>query len=84
MCRDAAERLAARGLGVRVFDAMACPPELPAADLVIDAAYGTGYRPDPDRPWQAPGIGSAAVLAVDVPKRHRRAYRDLPKRRAAR
>ena len=65
--RDAAERLAARGLGVRVFDAMACPPELPAADLVIDAAYGTGYRPDPDRPWQAPGIGSAAVLAVDVP-----------------
>ena len=65
--RDAARRLAARGLRVRVFDATACPPELPAADLVIDAAYGTGYRPDPDRPWCAPSIGAAAVLAVDVP-----------------
>jgi ADP-dependent NAD(P)H-hydrate dehydratase / NAD(P)H-hydrate epimerase len=65
--RDAARRLAARGLQVRVFEAAACPPELPAADLVIDAAYGTGYRPDPDRPWRAPSIGAAAVLAVDVP-----------------
>ena len=65
--RDAAARLAARGVRVRVFEASACPPTLPAADLVIDAAFGTGYRPDPARPWNAPAIGDAAVLAVDVP-----------------
>ncbi len=65
--RDAAARLVARGVRVRVFEASACPSTLPAADLVIDAAFGTGYRPDPARPWKAPAIGDAAVLAVDVP-----------------
>jgi NAD(P)H-hydrate epimerase len=65
--RDAARRLAARGIRVEVFDASACPPELPTADLVIDAAYGTGYRPDPARPWIAPHVGDALVLAVDIP-----------------
>ncbi len=65
--RDAAARLVARGVRVRVFEASACPSTLPAADLVIDAAFGTGYRPDPGRPWNAPAIGDAAVLAVDVP-----------------
>ncbi len=65
----ATQRVVSRrvGSGVRVFDASTCPPQLPAADLVIDAAYGTGYRPDSTRPWSAPTIGEAVVLAVDVP-----------------
>jgi holo-[acyl-carrier-protein] synthase len=36
---------------------------LPAADLVIDAAYGTGLK----RAYQPPDPGSAPVLAVDIP-----------------
>lgn len=67
---EAAGRLRARGVTVRIFDAAAFGTpghELPAADLVIDAAYGTGYRFDPSRPWVAPGVGDAPVLAVDVP-----------------
>ena len=39
------------------------PARLPAADLVIDAAYGTGFRGS----WSAPDPGDAAVLAVDIP-----------------
>ncbi|WP_051063203.1 NAD(P)H-hydrate epimerase, partial [Ilumatobacter nonamiensis] len=65
--RDAAERLQARGVRVRVFDVKACPEELPPADLVIDAAFGTGFRAEAARPWTAPGIGDAPVLAVDIP-----------------
>jgi ADP-dependent NAD(P)H-hydrate dehydratase / NAD(P)H-hydrate epimerase len=65
--RDAARRLAARGVKVRVYEAASCPKSLPRADLVIDAAYGTGFRPDPRRPWVAPVVGDALVLAVDVP-----------------
>lgn len=65
--RDAADRLRRRGVKVRVIDAASCPPVLPPADLVIDAAYGTGYRSDPARPWTAPDVGSALVLAVDIP-----------------
>lgn len=65
--RDAARRLAARGVKVRVFDAATCPPVLPRADLVIDAAYGTGFRPTVDRVWKAPDVGDALVLAVDIP-----------------
>ena len=61
--RVAARLLADRGVRVRVFDAAACPPVLPPADLVIDAAYGTGFRGT----WRAPDVGAAAVLAVDVP-----------------
>ena len=38
------------GCRVRVFDAADCPPQLPPADLVIDAAYGTGFRGE----WRAP------------------------------
>ena len=48
---------------VRVFDAADCPPRLPDADLVIDAAYGTGFRGE----WRAPRVGAAPVLAVDIP-----------------
>ncbi|MGA9279325.1 NAD(P)H-hydrate epimerase, partial [Ilumatobacter sp.] len=65
--RDAADRLRARGVRVQVFDVSNCPAELPPCDLVIDAAFGTGYRLDPSRPWCPPAIGDAAVLAVDVP-----------------
>src|SRR4029078_2479702 len=48
--RVAARHLAARGVRVRVFDLPAVPATLPPADLVIDAAYGTGFRAT----WQAP------------------------------
>lgn len=65
--RDAADRLRRRGVKVRVTDAESCPKVLTGADLVIDAAYGTGYRADPARPWNAPDVGDAAVLAVDIP-----------------
>lgn len=61
--RVAAERLGRRGVRVRVIDAAMRPPMLPPADLVIDAAYGTGFRGE----WIAPDIGDAAVLAVDLP-----------------
>lgn len=68
--RDAARRLRARGVTVREFDAATFNTPghgLPPADLVIDAAYGTGYRPDPSRPWVAPDVAGALVLAVDIP-----------------
>jgi ADP-dependent NAD(P)H-hydrate dehydratase / NAD(P)H-hydrate epimerase len=66
--RTAGVHLARRGVKVRVIDAESVPPVLPACDLVIDAAYGTGFRGD----WTAPGIVSASgerplVLAVDIP-----------------
>lgn len=62
--REAARRLARRGVRVVVLDALDLPDGLPAADLVIDAAFGTGFRGR----WDAPaGPGAAAVLAVDIP-----------------
>ena len=61
--RVAAERLRERGASVRVFDARDLPPALPASDLAIDAAFGTGFRGE----WQAPDVGGALVLAVDLP-----------------
>jgi ADP-dependent NAD(P)H-hydrate dehydratase / NAD(P)H-hydrate epimerase len=53
---------------VRVIDAASRPPELPPCDLVIDAAYGTGFRGE----WIAPEVVSLdgrrpLVLAVDIP-----------------
>src|SRR6476646_9289868 len=42
--RAAARRLADRGVQVTIVDAANPPPVLPASDLVIDAAYGTGFR----------------------------------------
>ena len=36
---------------------------LPDADLVIDAAYGTGFHGT----WDPPDVGDTPVLAVDVP-----------------
>lgn len=61
--RVAAARLAAEGLRVRVFEALDAPATLPPSDLVIDAAFGSGFRDS----WRCPEIGSAKLLAVDVP-----------------
>ena len=62
--RAAADRLRRRGVRVEVLDAAELPDRLPAADLLVDAAYGTGFRGD----WTPPTApGGAAVLAVDVP-----------------
>jgi ADP-dependent NAD(P)H-hydrate dehydratase / NAD(P)H-hydrate epimerase len=61
--RVAGELLAAAGVTVRVFEATSSAKSLPPSDLVVDAAYGTGFRGE----WVAPQIGDARVLAVDIP-----------------
>jgi hydroxyethylthiazole kinase-like uncharacterized protein yjeF len=61
--RAAGRFLGRRGVKVRVFGASECPPTLPPADLVIDAAYGTGFHGE----WRAPRVGRTPVLAVDIP-----------------
>ena len=66
--RVAGRYLERRGVKVRVFDAAVRPSVLPGCDLVIDAAYGTGFRGD----WIAPDVVSMSgdrpmVLAVDIP-----------------
>jgi len=63
--RAAGRRLRSRGVGVQVIDAAAMPGTLPAADLVIDAAYGTGFRGT----FHAPMLAHphTPVLAVDIP-----------------
>jgi NAD(P)H-hydrate epimerase len=61
--RDAARRLARRGVRVELFDAAGAPERLPPSDLVIDAAYGTGFRGQ----YAAPDPAGAPVLAVDIP-----------------
>lgn len=61
--RVAARVLDERGVKVRVFPVATCPAVLPPADLVIDAAFGTGFHGT----WRAPDVGDARVLAVDVP-----------------
>jgi ADP-dependent NAD(P)H-hydrate dehydratase / NAD(P)H-hydrate epimerase len=60
--RAAAAHLSARGVRVTVVDA-AGTRRLPASDLVIDAAYGTGFR----GVYDPPAVGGAPVLAVDIP-----------------
>jgi len=62
--RAAATRLRRCGVRVDVVDAAdAEGSRLRAADLVIDAAYGTGFRGT----YRAPEPGGAPVLAVDIP-----------------
>lgn len=61
--RSAAASLQRRGVRVRMYDAAALPLRLPEADLVIDAAFGTGFHGE----WRAPRVGRAPVLAVDIP-----------------
>ncbi len=61
--RDAAARLGRKGVRVQVIDAPDAPDRLPRSDLVIDAAYGTGFHGD----YNAPDPAGAPVLAVDIP-----------------
>jgi NAD(P)H-hydrate epimerase len=63
--REAARRLEQRGVRTLVVDAADAPRHLPHADLVIDAAYGTGFRGE-YRPPQLPSLRTR-VLAVDIP-----------------
>lgn len=58
----AAALLARRGVRVQILAAGDVPGQLPECDLVIDAAYGTGFRGT----YRAPRSG-APVLSVDVP-----------------
>jgi ADP-dependent NAD(P)H-hydrate dehydratase / NAD(P)H-hydrate epimerase len=62
--RVAAALLTRRGARVRVIDAADAPTTLPPADLVIDAAYGTGFHGSYDSPALA---APTPVLAVDIP-----------------
>jgi NAD(P)H-hydrate epimerase len=48
---------------VEEVDAKGAPERLPRADLVIDAAYGTGFHGE----HHAPEPAGAPVLAVDIP-----------------
>ena len=61
--QSAAARLRRWGARVTVVDALAPPPRLTDCDLVVDAAYGTGFRGD----YDAPEAGTTPVLAVDIP-----------------
>ena len=61
--RAAAARLRRRGLGVTVVGATDAPDRLPPCDLVVDAAYGTGFHGD----YRPPDPAGAPVLAVDIP-----------------
>jgi NAD(P)H-hydrate epimerase len=61
--RHAADLLQRRGVRVRVHEADACPPVITGSDLVIDAAYGTGFH----GVWTPPDVGDTPVLAVDIP-----------------
>lgn len=66
--RSAAAYLTRHGVKVRVVDAAMGLPALPSCHLVIDAAFGTGFRGE----WIAPDIestdgGRPLVLAVDIP-----------------
>jgi len=62
--RVAASVLERRGVGVTVVDAASAPERIEPCDLVIDAAYGTGFTGT----YAAPQVADRTpVLAVDVP-----------------
>ena len=61
--RHAARLLSARGARVRIVEAGGVDA-IATADLVIDAAYGTGFRGEYRAPWVDP---ATPVLAVDIP-----------------
>lgn len=62
--RVAARRLRERGMSVVVHDVTAMPAVIRNADLVVDAAFGSGFRGE----WRPPRIEEdVRVLAVDVP-----------------
>ncbi len=62
--RVAASLLRRRGARVEVVEVAEQRAALPPVDLVIDAAFGTGFRGSYEAPAVAPG---SAVLAVDIP-----------------
>ncbi len=59
--RVAGRLLTERGVAVRVLEAGDLPSRLPDADLLIDAAFGTGFRGE----WSPP-VAPCRVLAVDL------------------
>jgi len=62
--REAARRLRRAGVRVEVMAPGAAGAPRPGPlDLVIDAAFGTGFRGR----WEPPSIGRVPVLAVDIP-----------------
>lgn len=61
--RVAATRLRERGVRVTVLDALRMPATIGGVDLVVDAAFGSGYRGE----WHPPHVGRTPILAVDVP-----------------
>lgn len=61
--RVAGDLLAARGVRVALVDALDAPDVLAPADLVIDAAFGTGFRGE----YSFAATDGAPVLAVDIP-----------------
>ncbi|MGO8722813.1 MAG: NAD(P)H-hydrate dehydratase [Acidimicrobiales bacterium] len=61
--RVAAAILARRGVRVTEVDPAGSPASLPPCDLVIDAAYGTGFRGEYCAPSVPEGV---PVLAIDI------------------
>ncbi|MGA0877616.1 MAG: NAD(P)H-hydrate dehydratase [Ilumatobacteraceae bacterium] len=61
--RVAARLLADQGARVTMLDAGRLPLRLPRGDLLIDAAFGTGFRGQ----WDPPDTRGMPVLAVDIP-----------------
>lgn len=63
--RVAGELLARRGVRVSVVEVSEAGglEEMPPADLLLDAAFGTGFRGT----WDPPAPGPTPVLAVDIP-----------------
>lgn len=65
--RVAASRLCRRGASVKVVEVSAAPSRIgtrTSVDLVVDAAYGTGFRGTYNAPAVSPGV---RVLAADIP-----------------
>jgi ADP-dependent NAD(P)H-hydrate dehydratase / NAD(P)H-hydrate epimerase len=62
--RVAAGFLARRGVRVTVLTAADAPAALSPSDLVIDGAYGTGFRGAYDAPAVPSGV---PVLSIDIP-----------------
>jgi NAD(P)H-hydrate epimerase len=61
--RAAARLLERRGVRSVVIPVAEAPERLPASDLVIDAAFGTGFHGE----YRPPDPAGAPVLAVDIP-----------------